>query len=98
MQQYQDLMDRFTWDEGSVTEYQNGLRQIFANQPELRDKFSTFLDASTSSEALQAEAMEHLCDIVGIMPQKLDPNRPRFKDNMTFFSDVQVYILIFRNH
>ena len=87
-------MERFTWEEGSVVEYQDGLRSIFANQPELKHKFSAFLDAPIHSEAERAAAKAQLCDIVGIMPQRRDPNRPTMNDNKALFSEIEVYIFV----
>jgi len=86
-------MKRFTWEEGSVTEYQEGLRRIFGNQPELKEKFSAFLYAPTDSETEQTAAKAKLCEIVGMTPQKRDANLPSIDDSAKFFGDLQVYIL-----
>ena len=83
-------MQHFMWEEGTVKEHQDELRQIFANQPELKQNFSGFLEAPTSSEAERAAAKAQLCDLLGTITQKRDPKRPSIDESNAFISDVQV--------
>lgn len=83
-------MERFFWDEGSVKEYQNGLRHIFTGQPELKAKFATFLEAPIETPAQQEEAKARLCEVVGIAGQMR--RKQEFVSNMEtkFFQAIKV--------
>jgi hypothetical protein len=89
------LLLKFMWEETSTADLQTELHTLFTSNawvltPILVTKFSPFFAAPVGSEAEQAAAKTMICDLLGLVTQKRDPNRPTLEEGVRFQHEVEV--------
>lgn len=92
----QDLrvaIQRFLWEEDLVVETQSTFTRVLANEPTLKYKFSTFLNADIASKSDEDMARSRLCKLIGARTQRRNLNAPRPEQTQKFLKDVEVQTL-----